>query len=513
MALLMTGLCEKGVELIWKQCDEEQFSRGIEHLKEAMRSGDPEALYFLGRCFNWGDGAVGFNDKKAYECYREGVRGGSYRCAFGALRAGRYDEELRDISAYSLEECYEQLRKAADQGDGFAALQIAEALEWGDYKQIPTMEKQELSVDTSEPESMESRILFWYEKAAEGGIVDGMVKAGKCHMNGKFTGVNQEKTIYYADLAAAVGNSWGLYQMGTYWEEQENPEAAFAYYQAATIQGDKQAPIHLGRMYLSGVGIDRDIKEGISALETAASRENTECLAELGDVFYRDEVVERDDERAFFWYSSAYAAGDKRTILPLAHLYMSAGDNQDIQRAEQLFTEAVKIDETGNACLELGNIYREGIGRTVDIDKAIHYYEEGSEQGNAECMEILGNLYFDGDGVEESYEKAFYWFDRLNQQNLLLSYEKLAFLYLKGYGCDADDGKAVQLFEIVSETECDGRANYELGYIYEKRNETPEDLELAAEYYERAIEMGNESAVTRFSHFRRNMFGKWKLIY
>lgn len=36
--------------------------------------GDAEAWFFLGHCYSWGDGAVGFNEKKAYECYLRGLR-------------------------------------------------------------------------------------------------------------------------------------------------------------------------------------------------------------------------------------------------------------------------------------------------------------------------------------------------------------------------------------------------------------------------------------------------------
>ena len=39
MAILMTGLCEKGVELIWKQCNEELYPQGIEYLEEAAHAG------------------------------------------------------------------------------------------------------------------------------------------------------------------------------------------------------------------------------------------------------------------------------------------------------------------------------------------------------------------------------------------------------------------------------------------------------------------------------------------
>ena len=79
MAILMTGLCEKGVELIWKQCNEELYPQGIEYLEEAAHAGDAEGWFFLGNCYSWGDGAVGFSDKKAYECYKKGIGGGKGR--------------------------------------------------------------------------------------------------------------------------------------------------------------------------------------------------------------------------------------------------------------------------------------------------------------------------------------------------------------------------------------------------------------------------------------------------
>lgn len=502
MAILMTELCEKGVDLIWKQCDETQFSEGLEHLQGAMRAGDPEALFFLGHCYSWGDGAVGFNDKKAYECYKEGARAGSYRCVLGALRAGQYDEELQKAARYTPEECYKEVRLAAENGDPFAAYQIAAAFEW--EKLCGILPREECRIEMCLP---------WYEKAAAGGIVAAMVKTGKYYFNGKLTKVDPEKGLYYADQAASAGSAWGLYYMGLYFQENNNQEAAFEYFLAATSQGDGKAPCRLGQMYLKGQGTERDVRKAAEAFETAATRENTEGMAELGDIFYCDEVVERDDERAFFWYSSAYAAGEKRAALPLARLHLIPGEHRDYQKAEKLLLEAVESDTDGAAGLLLGNLYLEGIGREPDTEQALRFYETGAVKGSAECMELLGNLYFQGDGFGENYEKAFYYLNQALQKGTLQSYSKLAFLYLKGYGCEADEQKAKELFEVADETECDGYASYELGYIYERRNESPEDLELAAECYQRAIELGNESAERRFAHFKKSLFGRWKVSY
>lgn len=503
MAILMTGLCKKGVELIWKQCNEELYPQGIEYLEEAARAGDPEGWFFLGNCYSWGDGAVGFNDKKAYECYKKGIERGSFRCVLGAARAGQLDEEMQKASPHTLRESYQAVLESAEEGDEFSAFQIAAAYEWETIFDLLPAEEQR-----------REHCFKWYEQAAEGGIVSAMVKIGKCFLGGQYTQKNEEKALDWAERCAALGNAWGLYRMGLYHLEIENGEAACAYFEAAAKQGALKAYLHLGRMYLSGQGTERDIGKAVEAFEQAAKAEEPESYAELGNIFYRDEVVERDDEKAFYWYSRAYAAGQKQTALPLAHLYLRASDIQDLQMAEKLFKEASETETDGFASLVLGNMNRDGLCGMPDIEQAVSWYEKGAGLGNAECMEILGCLYFQGeDGLDTDYIKSFSWLEQCHRAGTLQSYSKLAFLYMKGYGCEPDEERARELFEKAAETECDGYAFYELGYLYERKNESPEDLEKAAEYYQRAIEMGNESAGRRFSHFKKGMFGKWKVIY
>lgn len=503
MAILMTGLCEKGVDLIWKQCNEELFSEGLKYLEEAAYAGDPEAWFFLGHCYSWGDGAVGFNEKKAYDCYKKGAEAGSFRAVLGAMRTGQFDEEMKKASLHTPEECYEEVLAAAGQGEPFAAYQIAAAYEWESiFGLLP------------EEEQKRENCLDWYEKAADGGITAAMVKMGKCCLNGQYTKKDEERAVEWADKAAARGNVWGLYRMGLYHMEQENKEAAYEYFWAAAKQGDARAPLYLGRMYLKGEGTERDIRKAVEAFEEAASREEPESFTELGHIFYRDEVVERDDEKAFYWYSRAYNAGRKEAALPLAHLYLRTSDVQDCQKAEKLLREAAETETDGQASLTLGNIKREGIGGEIDMEEAVAWYEKGAGLGNPECMEILGILYFQGEeNIEADYGKAYHWLSLCREAGTLQSYSKLAFLYLKGQGCEADEEMARELFEKAAETECDGYALYELGYLYERRNESPDDLDRAAEYYQQAIEMGNESAGRRFAHFKKGIFGKWKVTY
>ena len=102
MTILMTGLCEKGADQIWKQCNDAMYAQGVTWLEEAAYAGDAEAWFFLGHCYSWGDGAVGFNGEKAYECYHAGGFGGKVPGqVLGALRAGQYDEQMKQSARYS----------------------------------------------------------------------------------------------------------------------------------------------------------------------------------------------------------------------------------------------------------------------------------------------------------------------------------------------------------------------------------------------------------------------------
>ena len=48
MTILMTGLCEKGADQIWKQRNDAMYAQGVTWLEEAAYAGDAEAWFFGG---------------------------------------------------------------------------------------------------------------------------------------------------------------------------------------------------------------------------------------------------------------------------------------------------------------------------------------------------------------------------------------------------------------------------------------------------------------------------------
>ena len=157
---------------------------------------------------------------------------------------------------------------------------------------------------------------------------------------------------------------------------------------------------------------------------------------------------------------------------------------------------------------------RDGIGGIPDIEQAVSWYEKGADMGNAECMEILGCLYFQGeDGLDTDYVKAFSWLDQCHKAGTLQSYSKLAFLYMKGYGCDIDEERARELFEKAAETECDGYAFYELGYLYERKTNHRRIWRKLRSITGALLKWEMKVPDGGFHISKKGMFGKWKVIY
>ena len=77
-------------------------------------------------------------------------------------------------------------------------------------------------------------------------------------------------------------------------------------------------------------------------------------------------------------------------------------------RTARLFNESLMKAEEGIPELQVivADMYREGAGTDVNIQKAVSWYKEASKNGNLEATYKLGVAYFRGDGVDEDIDKG-----------------------------------------------------------------------------------------------------------
>lgn len=92
-------------------------------------------------------------------------------------------------------------------------------------------------------------------------------------------------------------------------------------------------------------------------------------------------------------------------------LFEASIDGRKAAEANKWLLMAAKNGHTG-AMIQLGRMYRSGIGALQNYAYAAQWIQRAAESGDAEGMLELGRLYRDGVGLELNPERAYVWFNR-----------------------------------------------------------------------------------------------------
>jgi len=95
--------------------------------------------------------------------------------------------------------------------------------------------------------------------------------------------IDQSKYEHYLRLAAEEEELWAMYNLGVLEQGNKNYLESVKWFKN-TLEIDStyyKATFELGRMYIEGWGVERDIKKGLELIETAANHTNDEKLKEV----------------------------------------------------------------------------------------------------------------------------------------------------------------------------------------------------------------------------------------
>lgn len=166
-----------------------------------------------------------------------------------------------------------------------------------------------------------------------------------------------------ADLHSDAGRA---YSAGDY-------EKAAMLYRPMAEHGDAEAPLVLGSMYDSGLGVPQDYSEAIKWYRMAAEQGNARAQFKLGSMYDIGLGVPQDYREAIKWWRLAAEQGD------------------------------------AFAQLNLGAKYDHGKGVRQDFKEAVKWYRMAAEQGNSFAQEKLAWKYLLGDGVPQNDVLAYVW--------------------------------------------------------------------------------------------------------
>jgi hypothetical protein len=216
----------------------------VEGARAAAAQGNAQAQYFLGHVYSKGKGVPQDYVQAAAYLRQSAERG--YAPAqndLGALYARGMGVPKDEAQAW------QWFRKAADQGDSLGELNVGLCLAWGQ------------GVATNLAEAIE-----WYQKAARQHEVQAELELGDIFLGGRGLPADWLKSRKWYAKAAGQGSLRAVNALGYICETggfgvAKDERRAVKYYQRAAIAEDVKGAVNLGRMYLDGTGVQKDVTE------------------------------------------------------------------------------------------------------------------------------------------------------------------------------------------------------------------------------------------------------------
>lgn len=199
--------------------------------------------------------------------------------------------------------------------------------------------------------------------------------------------------------------------------------------------GNSDAQYLLGKKYLAGEGVDKDVRKALEWLQKSADLDHPGAALRLGIIFAKgEEGVEAVPEKAAALYQRAASKGDAQAqfLLGVAYLY-----EKGIPQNTELGLEwLMKAAMPGNidAQMFLSKLYTEGVFVEKDDAEALNWLRLAAEAGHLYAQIGMGLRYVEGEGVERNMATAIDWFKRSAAQGHEDSKKFIGEYYADRYG-------------------------------------------------------------------------------
>ena len=211
----------------------------------------------------------------------------------------------------------------------------------------------------------------WIDRVAEGGLLGRLAR-----WEARF----DPRRLNLAHMGAWVALFSGMYATG--FVEAPHPARSIAFWKQAYEEGRFMAGEKMLQMIVTRV--DKD--SGVA------------CNA-LGALYVEGELVPKNDALAGYWFGRGCELGSTRGCLNLVRHHVYAGYEVDpaaLQAAMDSLERDLGAAEDGADWGVMGCAYEHGLGRPMDIGRALELYAQGCPAGDLESCKGLARLRLPG---------------------------------------------------------------------------------------------------------------------
>eukprot|EP00127_Corallochytrium_limacisporum_P005799 Clim_evm17s211 gene=Clim_evmTU17s211 len=157
----------------------------------------------------------------------------------------------------------------------------------------------------------------YFERAAAAGVLEALTTLGVAYSDPKYRlGVDEEKALDLVSMAAAKGDFLAHMTLARWYSQGRIVDkqcyiTAFAHHRTAAYTGRPMALHNVGTHYVSGRGVEHDMKSAAKWFSLAAMKGFTLSQLNLGQLYWHGKGVEKDMEKALYWLNLAAEGGNK----------------------------------------------------------------------------------------------------------------------------------------------------------------------------------------------------------
>ena len=147
-------------------------------------------------------------------------------------------------------------------------------------------------------------------------------------------------------------------------------------------------------------------EEAIEWLYRSAEQGYNIAMYKLGKMYLQGDVVNKDVSRAIFWLQQADEQNNQYAQYLLGKTYMNGVDvKADYIKAEELLARASN-QGSPYAKYSLAKMHLKGQAQHSQLSSAVRLLTEAANQGNQWAEYQLGKMYLYGQGVDKNYDEA-----------------------------------------------------------------------------------------------------------
>ena len=224
-------------------------------------------------------------------------------------------------------------------------------------------------------------------------------------------------------------------------EVEVDPEKAVYWFTRLAELDNATAQFNLGLLCAKGFGMERNFETAVNWLKKAEENGDDDAhglIEKLQKAVSAEKIVN---------------TGDAQAQADLAEVYMFIGNSLDQADPDADYAIALEYAQksaaqnNGDGLWALALAYEHGRGVEEDVEKAIECYRKGAELGHAPSQHSLACYYFRGDVLEEDHEKAFALCMKSAEQGYGLAMRDVGRAYQFGNGVDDDMSLAIEWYE------------------------------------------------------------------